>query len=210
MDEIVITSGWRATLQDLVARRRDSWPLLLLIGAVALFAIVLGGRDAPAQVAPPATEEAGPSLSSTAGNGASGTLLVHVAGAVRKPDLYEFPEGARVADAIETAGGPLPRADVDELNLAAPLSDGTKVLVLKLGEHPSPGATSSSVETSPVPVNAADQAQLETLPGIGPITAQAILEYRERVRRFDSLEQLLDVDGIGPATLDDIRSYLTL
>ena len=211
MDEIVITSGWRSTLQDLVARRRDSWPLLLLIGAVALFAIVLGGRDAPAQVAPPATQEAGPTPASTAGTGASGTLLVHVAGAVRRPDLYEFPEGARVADAIETAGGALPRADVDALNLAAPLVDGTKVLVLKVGQHPSPGATSaSSSETSPVPVNTADQSQLETLPGIGPVTALAILEHRERIGGFESLEQLLDVDGIGPATLDDIRSSLTL
>ena len=206
----MITSGWRETLQNLAARRRDSWPLLLLVGAVALFAVVLAGREAPAQVAPPATEQASSPSAEGGESAPAGSLLVHVAGAVRSPGLYEFPKGARVADAIDTAGGPLPKADVDELNLAEPLVDGTRVLVVKIGEQASSAPTAGPAESPLIPVNAADQVQLESIPGIGPVTAAAILEHRETIGGFDSVEQLLDVDGIGPATLENIRSYLTL
>lgn len=209
MDDIVISSGWREKLEDLAAHRKDSWPLLVLVGAVALFALVLGGRDAPAQIAPPAI--AAPEGSPTSGDDASGVFFVHVAGAVRRPDLYEFPTGARVADAIATAGGALPKAAVDQLNLAEPLVDGMKVLVPKIGEQPPPPTSGGGAQDAPaIPLNSADQAQLETIPGIGPVTAIAILEHREEIGGFDSFDQLLDVDGIGPATLDDIRSYLTL
>lgn len=208
MDEIVIGSGWREKLQDLAARRREAWPLLLLIGALALLALVVGGREAPAQVAPPATSQTPAAWSATAG---PEVVLVHVAGAVRRPDLYEFPAGARVADAIDTAGGPLRGADLDALNLAQPLADGAQVLVPEKGQQTvfaSPSGTSPSEVA--IPLNSADQAQLETIPGIGPVTATAILDHREALGGYESIDQLLDVDGIGPATLDDIRSYLTL
>lgn len=208
VDEIVIPSGWRERLQDVVGRRRDAWPVLLFVAALTLLGVVIGGRDAPAQIAPPATDP----TSSTTASPATGTpVLVHVAGAVRRPELYEFPAGARVADAIETAGGPLRKADLDALNLAEPLVDGAQVLVPLRGQTaaitaPSGDATGSAT----IPLNSADRSQLETIPGIGPVTASAILEYREELGGFASLDQLLDVDGIGPATLDEIRSYLTL
>lgn len=209
VDEIVIPSGWRERLQDLAGRRREAWPIAAFVVALALLALVVGGRDAPAQIAPPAT---GPVPSATASTPSHTPVLVHVAGAVRRPELYEFPPGARVADAIHTAGGPLPKADLDALNLAQPLVDGAQVLVPLKGSPPPPVPASggSTGATSLVPLNSADQAQLETIPGIGPVTAGAILEHREELGGFDSLDQLLDVDGIGPATLDDIRSYLTL
>lgn len=212
MEDIVITSGWRDTLADLASRRKESWPLLALVGAIALFALVVGGGDAPAQVAPPArsASEAGPSPGAAE---TTSSLFVHVAGAVREPGLYEFPDGARVADAIHTAGGALPKADVDALNLAEPLSDGIKVHVHRKGEqHVAPASASATSPQDPaaIALNSADQAQLETIPGIGPVTAVAILEHREELGGFESMEQLLDVDGIGPATLDEIRSYLTL
>ena len=212
VEEIVIASGWRDTLRDLVARRRDAWPLLFLVGAVALLAVVIGGGDAPARIAPPATAE-GPAAPSATPDGPGG-VLVHVAGAVRRPGLYEFPPDARVADAVETAGGPTARADLDALNLAEPLVDGTKIHVIKRGEQP-PATTSgtgmSAGDSSPsIALNAADQSLLETIPGIGPVTALAILEYRDEIGRYESIEQLLEVDGIGPATLEDIRPYFSL
>jgi competence protein ComEA len=212
MEEIVISSGWRDTLRDLAARRKDSWPLLLLVGAVALLAVVIGGGDAPARIAPPAT--AGGPVAPSPTPEDPGAVLVHVAGAVRRPGLYEFPSNARVADAVETAGGPTARADLDALNLAEPLVDGTKIHVSKRGEQPPAASTGSGAatgESSPsIALNAADQTQLETIPGIGPVTALAILEYRDEIGRFESIDQLLDVNGIGPATLEDIRPYLSL
>ena len=211
MKEIVIEQGWRDRLQELASRRKDSWPLLALAGAVVLVTVVLTGRSAPARVAPPASPA--PSVSAapvTAGS----TLLVHVAGAVREPGLYEFPPGARVADAIETAGGPAARADLNLLNLAEPLVDGTKVDVPKAGQAPSstsaPVAADGSAAGALIPLNTADQAMLETIPGVGPVTASAILTYRDEVGAFTALEQLLEVEGIGPATFDNIRAYVTL
>lgn len=210
MEDIVIRSGWRDTLADLASRRKESWPLLALVGAIALLALVVGGGDAPAQVAPPATSASGAEPSPGATEPTS-SLFVHVAGAVREPGLYEFPPGARVADAIHTAGGALPKADVDALNLAEPLVDGAKIHVVTKGEQPVASVSATSPqEQSAIALNSADQTQLETIPGIGPVTALAILEHREELGGFESIEQLLDVDGIGPATLDEIRSYLTL
>lgn len=214
MREIVIEQGWRERVQDLAARRKDSWPLLALAGAAVVVTLVLTGRSAPARVAPPAEPVAAPS--NTAPQPSSGTtLLVHVAGAVREPGLYEFPEGARVADAVQTAGGPTRRADLDALNLAELLVDGTKVQVIRFGETAAPAAVApaASGEQQPhalIPLNSADQAMLETIPGVGPVTATAILTYRQEIGSFTSLEQLLEVDGIGPATFDSIRAYVSL
>ena len=211
MKEIVIEQGWRERLQELASRRRDSWPLLALAGAVVLLTIVLTGRSAPARVAPPA--QPAPPVSPAAAT-TEPTLLVHVAGAVREPGLYEFPQGARVADAIETAGGATIRADLNLLNLAEPLVDGIKVDVLTKGEAPAPTTGSVAADGSApgtlIPLNTADQVMLESIPGVGPVTATAILTYRAEIGSFTALEQLLEVDGIGPATFDNIRAYVTL
>ena len=215
MKEILIEDGWRERIHELASRRKDSWPLLALAGAVLLVTLALTTRSAPARVAPPALSPPTSAPSASAAQAATGpTLLVHVAGAVRQPGLYEFPSGARVADAIETAGGPTPRADLDLLNLAEPLRDGTKVAVLRAGEAAAPTSAPIADEGSApgalIPLNTADQAMLETIPGVGPVTATAILTYRDEVGSFTSLEQLLEVDGIGPATFDNIRAYVTL
>lgn len=138
---------------------------------------------------------------------------MHVAGAVRKPGVFALPPGARVADAIALAGGALPRADVDALNLAAPAVDGAQILVPFRSDDSvatAPAPLSSSTSSTTVSLNTADQAALETIPGIGPVTATAILEYRASIGSFESLEQLLDVTGIGPATLESMRPYITL
>jgi competence protein ComEA len=214
MREIVIEQGWRERIQELASHRKDSWPLLALAGAVVLVTVMLTGRSAPARVAPPASmPSAAPSVSAAPVE-TGPMVLVHVAGAVREPGLYEFPQGARVADAIETAGGPTVRADLDLLNLAEPLVDGTKVEVLKAGEAPittsAPVAADAPAPGTLIPLNTANQAMLETIPGVGPVTATAILTYRDEVGSFTALEQLLEVDGIGPATFDNIRAYVTL
>src|SRR5688500_266690 len=108
------------------------------------------------------------------------SLFVHVAGAVEKPGLYRFPEGTRVADAIEAAGGPAPKADLDAINLADLLTDGAKIDVPLRGRSATaPPAASESPAL--VDLNEADQASLETIPGIGPVTATAILQHRVEI-----------------------------
>lgn len=130
-------------------------------------------------------------------------LAVHVAGAVARPGLYHLPAGARVADGLAVAGGKLPRADLDRLNLAARLVDGQKILVTRRGDpvpppEPAPGGESSSPAAGePIDLNTADQAALDSLPGIGPATARAIIEERTRRGGFRSPRDLLRVPGIG-------------
>ena len=200
--------GWRTKLDQILARRAQAWPLVVLVVVIGAVGLVVGGRSAPAQVAPPAQ----PEQMAPAGQTASASptvLLVHVAGAVRTPGLYEFPEGARVVDAVESAGGPTRAADLASVNLAAPLQDGTKIEVLKEGDTPA-GTVEPDAEGATISLNTSDQIALETIPGVGPVTAAAIISYREQAGGFETLEQLLEVDGIGPATFDSIRSYITL
>jgi competence protein ComEA len=139
-------------------------------------------------------------------------LAVHVAGAVAQPGLYHLPAGSRVADALARAGGKLPRADLDRLNLAARLVDGQKILVTRRGDPLPPleitsgggtgmagaGGESAGVGPGePIDLNTADLAALDSLPGIGPATARAILEERNRRGGFRSTRDLLRVPGIG-------------
>jgi competence protein ComEA len=138
-------------------------------------------------------------------------VTVHVAGAVARPGLLHLPAGSRVADAVAAAGGGLPRADLDRLNLAARLSDGQKVWVTRRGEPvlhdgagagPSgggggPASPGSPELAEPIDLNTADLAALDSLPGIGPGTARAILEERTRRGGFRSTRDLLRVPGIG-------------
>ena len=146
------------------------------------------------------------------GDATPGGVFVHVAGAVRKPGLYELGPEARVADAIEAAGGALPKAEVDLVNLAQMLTDGMKIEVPVSGKKaPSVAApTDPATATALVSINSAGLEELETLPGVGPVTAQAIISHREEAGPFASLEGLLEVSGIGPATFAEIRPHVTL
>jgi competence protein ComEA len=140
----------------------------------------------------------------------SAALAVHVAGAVARPGLYRLPAGSRVADALGRAGGKLPAGDVDRLNLAARLVDGQKILVTRRGD-PLPfeavgagasvgttgGEAAPTAPVEPIDLNIADIAALDSLPGIGPATARAILEERARRGGFRSIRDLLRVPGIG-------------
>jgi competence protein ComEA len=141
-------------------------------------------------------------------------LIVHVAGQVTSPGVYEVPEGARIKDAIAAAGGPMEPADVNALNLAAPLADGQKIVVTKPGESP-PGevTTLSGAEGSSgakVNLNSATQARLEELPSVGPVLAERIIAYRQTKGGFRSTRQLLDVSGVGPKKYEALKDLVTV
>lgn len=142
---------------------------------------------------------------------------VHVAGAVARPGVIDVPAGSRVGDATTAAGGFTADADLDRINLAAKLSDGQRVYVLRRGEQVTPpvplggGGNSDSHEASgPISLNSASAKELEELPGVGPATAAAIVAYRQQKGGFTTIEQLGQVKGIGPAKLAQMRPRLTL
>jgi competence protein ComEA len=145
----------------------------------------------------------------------------HAAGAVAVPGVHRLPPGSRVADLLDAAGGPAPDADIDRVNLAAALADGERVWFPRVGEQEpvvagppggaSTGASGPAGEPSgPVDLNTATAEQLDTLPGVGPATAAAILEHRDREGPFRSVEELLDVPGIGDAKLAQLRDLVTV
>jgi competence protein ComEA len=143
-------------------------------------------------------------------------LVVHVAGWVRRPGVYELRQGDRVIDAIRAAGGPRKGADLGALNLAALLVDAQQVLVPRIADEAAGPASGSTTDpsTSPAPqlvnVNSGTAEELETLPGIGEVLAAAIIAYREEHGPFASVDQLVDVSGIGDATLEEIRDLVTV
>ena len=187
-----------------------------LIALVAVVAVTIAGagfwyvRSLPA----PVQVRSGPSETLVAAPTASASpatvILVDVAGWVRRPGVFEFAEGARVIDAIDAAGGARPGAVLSSLNLAAPLVDGTQVLVPKESQSAPTMETGTSGVTGLVNVNSATNAELETLPGIGEVIAQAIVDHRTENGPFTSVEQLVDVSGIGDATLENIRELVTV
>lgn len=137
---------------------------------------------------------------------AKAKLVVDVAGAVRRPGLYRLEPGARVADALAAAGGATRRANVDAVNLAAPLADGLQVIVPLRGAA---GTSSSGPSaTAPVDLNSASVEQLDALPGIGPSTAQKIVEYRQAHGAFHSLEELDAVPGIGAGRIAQLKGLV--
>ena len=142
---------------------------------------------------------------------AGGRLTVHVAGAVRRPGVYRLAAGARVDDAVTRAGGATRRADLGGLNLAAELEDGRQVLVpvragAAGGVAPAAGAAAAApAPGQPLNLNTATLEQLDTLSGVGPLTAQKILDFREQHGAFTSVDELDAVPGIGPARLEQLR-----
>lgn len=132
-------------------------------------------------------------------------VVIHVAGAVNAPGIYRLPSGARVAAAVAKAGGTMPGADPGGVNLAAKLSDGQQV-VIPTRLPGSPGA--SVAEDAPVSLGSATSSDLEEIDGIGPVTAERILEYRDENGGVASIEQLDEVSGIGPATVEKLHESL--
>jgi competence protein ComEA len=190
-----------------------------LVGLVTLLAVTLGGaglwyvRSLPRPVEV-ATAPSGGTASAPASASPSPevVVLVDVAGWVRRPGVYEFTEGARVIDAIDAAGGARSGAVLEALNLAAPLTDGTQILVPREGQEgvaPAP-VTGGAVAGGLVNVNSALATELEELPGIGEVIAQRIIDYRTENGPFATVDELLDVSGIGDAILESIRELVTV
>ena len=190
----------------------------LLVAAVALVLILLAGRfllgagttTPAAPLPPPPAEGAGVT------GLPSGRVVVHVVGAVRRPGLYRLEQGSRIADAVARAGGATRKADVAMINLAAPLADGEQVVVPKRGVPGTAAAGSATggvaaspgVPAGPVHLNTATLEQLDSLPGVGPVTAQKILDYRQEHGAFSSVDELDAVPGIGPARMDTLRDLV--
>jgi competence protein ComEA len=156
-----------------------------------------------------------------ASTGTPAQVVVDVVGKVRRPGIAVLPAGSRVVDAVEASGGARPGVDLSSLNLARVLVDGEQVVVgqdrpagVAAGvlAGPSPVGTPPSTAGPPalVNLNTADQATLETLPGIGPVTATAILQWRTEHGTFTSVDELLEVSGIGEATLAELAPHVTL
>jgi competence protein ComEA len=140
-------------------------------------------------------------------------LLVHVVGAVREPGLYRLDDGSRVDDALRAAGGPKPKAALDLINLAAPVADGQQVIVPLRGQDGVAGSAaggSAGAPVGPVHLNSATLEQLDTLPGVGPVTAQKILDYRDEHGAFSSVDELDSVPGIGPTRLAELKKLVDL
>jgi competence protein ComEA len=139
--------------------------------------------------------------------------VVDVVGKVANPGVYRLPGGSRVADAVQAAGGALPGVDLSTLNLAALVSDGQQVAVGVPGAPvvAADGAgAGSGASSGPVNLNTATEAQLDTLPGVGPVLAQHILDWRNAHGQFASVDQLREVSGIGEAKFADLKSLVTV
>ncbi|MBV9935541.1 MAG: helix-hairpin-helix domain-containing protein [Actinobacteria bacterium] len=190
--------------------------LVIVAGALALGA---GRSSAHPQVTLPRAPHSGGTGTGATGSTANGAeidgaageapVVVAAAGAVVTPGLYKVAGGARVADVLNAAGGPTPDADVDQLNLALKVSDGDRVYVPRKGEAPPPaagiGGGTGGQADGPVNLNTATLEQLDALPGVGPATAEAILDYRKQHGRFHAVDDLLQVGGIGPSKLEKLR-----
>ena len=184
------------------------------VAAVAVVVVVVAAfvrSPSPRpQLVLPRAAPAAPGPTAAGGAPAPAETRVHVAGAVVRPGVYRVAEGGRVADVLDAAGGPLAEADVDQVNLAARVADGERVYVPRRGEVPpavvtgGPG-TGPAGPAPPVDLNVATAAQLDALPGIGPATAAAIVEYRTRHGRFVTVDELVEVRGIGEAKLAALR-----
>lgn len=146
-------------------------------------------------------------------------ITVYVTGAVQRPGVYRIPRDGRLVDAVQQAGGFQEGADLTQLNLAEKMEDGKQVIIPGATGVPTPqlviGGSGLLVTPTPpagqiVNINTADAALLEQLPGIGPTTAQKIVEYRDANGQFTKIEDLLKIPGIGPSTLDEIRGLITV
>ena len=217
-----------------LADRLGVSPVTVVLGALAVAAAALGGWWAlrppagpdPAEILPMAgsVEIPVPGPSPVAD---PARIAVDVVGAVVRPGLHELPATSRVADAVEAAGGLTAEADRMRLNLAEPLSDGARLWVPAVGESAGPEVVSASAGAgggagaggagagggragAPLNVNTADAAALQELPGIGPALAAAIVEHRRQSGPFTTVDELVEVSGIGPAKLDQIRPLATV
>ncbi len=191
---------------------------IVVYGAVAVALLFVGARAIRAE------GSNGPSYSSSAtaaGNsshdggfslnsgGQGSDVVVDVTGAVQRPGVYRLPAGARVTDAVDRAGGASGNAVLEAVNLAARLADGQQIVVPEQGLGGAPVSVAGAAgQDGPISLGTATTEQLDTIDGIGPVTAQKIVEYRDQHGGLSSVDQLDQVSGIGPATMQSLRARL--
>jgi competence protein ComEA len=184
---------------------------IAVYGAVAVALLLLGARAIRAEGNSQAT-----SFSSGGGreitidsSGSGNDVVVDVTGAVERPGVYRLPAGARVTDAVQRAGGANGGALLEAINLAARLADGQQVVVPTRGPAGAPlAAVGTTSEEGPISLGTATVEQLDTIDGIGPVTAQDIIDFRDQHGGLSSIDQLDQVSGIGPATMESLRARL--
>lgn len=218
LDQLLRTPPARSPVEALLRRVGSMppplrWAGLAVSAAAVVLALLVSFRPSPPPIEvdlPRATPDTTPPTT------VATSIVAHVAGAVTGPGVVSLPPGARVADAVAAAGGTLPDADLDRVNLAAPIADGGRIYIPTVGGPdvaavgPSGGAGAEVTAPAQVDLNTATADELETLPGIGPATASAILAHRQRSGPFRRLEDLLEVRGIGPAKLEALRDLVVI
>jgi competence protein ComEA len=187
-----------------LSRGRAIAGAFLLIAALFLAGRYLAGAGSAKEVARPAAAGGELRVEPRA------RLVVHVVGAIRRPGLYRLADGARIADAVRRAGGATRRADLSLVNLAAPIADGSQVVVPRRAPTAASGSdeADASGPAGPIHLNTATVEQLDELPGVGPVTAQKIIDYREQHGAFSSVDDLDAIPGIGPARLEQLRELV--
>jgi competence protein ComEA len=199
---------WRDRVQTIVGVVRSApGPSAAAAGAIVVAGVLafflLHRSPPPPELRLPRADAAPASTATT-----TGEVVVHVAGAVARPGVVRLGGTGRLIDAIAAAGGPAADADLNQVNLAAKVGDGDRVYVPRRGESLPPAPTASgsaSTSAGPVDLNSATPEQLDALPGVGPATAKAIVDYRTRHGRFRSPDDLLSVPGIGLAKLATLK-----
>lgn len=186
---------------------------VVVYGAIAVALLLAGGRAIRAEGAGSPSYTGGAAGETRTGGGFSlsgqaSDVVVHVAGAVARPGVYRLPAGSRVDDAVKRAGGPSARAELEAVNLAARLADGQQVVVPERGPAGVAPVAAVGEEEGPISLGTATVEQLDTIEGIGPVTARDIVEFRDQHGGLASVDQLDQVSGIGPATMESLRARL--
>ncbi len=225
-DRFASAGEWR----DRVPVAAVATVLVVVVVAVVGVTVVLGGRagswsgggGTDVALSLPKADDAGGSSGASADSAAlggaststtaGGSLHVHAAGAVLHPGVVEVPAGSRVTDVVAAAGGPAADADLNQVNLAALVTDGVRIYIPRQGEVgadivAASGGADNGGQDAIVNLNEANETELETLPGVGPATAKAIVDYRSEHGRFRSVDDLLNVRGIGPSKLEQIKPH---
>ncbi|MDL5160031.1 ComEA family DNA-binding protein [Actinomycetospora termitidis] len=211
-----LPASWAGARWDPGGRGALALAAVVLLAAVVAAWVVFSGRPVAEPVpALPVVAGVASAPSSAAAPAPGAPVVVHVAGKVRRPGLVTLADGARVGDAVDAAGGALPKVDLTPLNLAARVVDGQQIVVgaapapaAPAGPAATPGAAPAAGGDGKLDLNAATLEQLDGLPGVGPVTAKKILDWRTQNGRFGAVEQLREIPGIGEARFGTLRELV--